>query len=341
LLTSLPEHRIMKSTMRGSPVWLRSHRRRSAFSLIELLVVIAIIAVLIGILLPAVQKVRESAQRTGCQNNLKQIGLALHNYHAANGAFPPAYIHVQGMAPGGGNKRFDRPPPFTFLKSYRPGWGWAALILPQIEQSPLYSRINVNLPIESPSMRDVITTPISIYTCPADRFTGRFWVQDHNNVDMIEASTISYTANMGGYFALVYVGPDDSNGVFYRNSRTRLTDISDGTSTTVAVAERAAWLTQAPWAGAITYGTLRTTPEAPVVTAVAEPAPFMVVARGGARALNDEFAEPYEFFSPHPRLLYCNFADGSVRPIDFQIDMYVFQALCTRGGGEPIGGDAP
>lgn len=320
----------------------RSMQRRAAFSLIELLVVIAIIGVLIGLLLPAVQKVRESANRTQCTSRLKQIGLALHNYHAAKGALPPAYIQVQGMPPaGGGSKRFDRPPPFTFLKSYRPGWGWAALILPYIEQGPLYSRINLNLPVESPSMRDIITTPVSTFRCPTDRFTGRFWVQDNNNANMLEASTISYTANMGGYEGRIYVGPDDSNGPFFRNSRIRLTDITDGTSTTVAVAERAAWLAQAPWAGAITFGTIRTTPEAPVVTAVAEPAPFMVVARAGDRPLNDEFAEPYEFFSPHAGLLLCAFADGSARTIDVRIEPSVFQALCTRNGGEPIGGDAP
>src|ERR1700719_1628568 len=99
-------------------------RPRSAFTLIELLVVIAIIAVLIGLLLPAVQKVREAASRIKCANNLKQLGLAMHNYHDAQGAFPPPYVNTGGSY---GNSGF----PFTH--------GWAPFILPYIEQQSLYN----------------------------------------------------------------------------------------------------------------------------------------------------------------------------------------------------------
>ena len=109
------------------------HKRRwslkRAFTLIELLVVIAIIAVLIGLLLPAIQKVREAANRIRCQNNLKQIGLALHNYHDANNRFPPGY--ASGVASNG--------------EDTGPGWGWAAQILPHMEQSPLANSIRYSL----------------------------------------------------------------------------------------------------------------------------------------------------------------------------------------------------
>src|SRR5436309_597185 len=99
---------------------------RSGFTLIELLVVIAIIAILIGLLLPAVQKVREAASRLKCKNNLKQIGLAMHNYHGVANRFPPGY--VSAVASDGSD--------------LGPGWGWAAHLLPYVEQDNLYKQID-------------------------------------------------------------------------------------------------------------------------------------------------------------------------------------------------------
>ena len=133
---------------------------RPGFTLIELLVVIAIIAILIGLLLPAVQKVREAAARTQCVNNLKQIGLAMHQYH-----------DTQGRVPGGLQRSHAPWPPGYQTPQgldHGPGWGWGSYLLPYLEQGNVYSQINFNVDVGDPSMAAVRTTVLKVFVCPSD-----------------------------------------------------------------------------------------------------------------------------------------------------------------------------
>jgi prepilin-type N-terminal cleavage/methylation domain-containing protein len=143
----------------------RSKPAIKGFTLIELLVVIAIIAVLIALLLPAVQAAREAARRSGCVNNLKQIGLALHNYEQANGVFPPGYV---GSILGTVLDACDQDPELGTRVDLGTGWAWGSMILPYLEQQPLYSSINFNLSVAYHQNDTCSLTALNVYLCPSD-----------------------------------------------------------------------------------------------------------------------------------------------------------------------------
>jgi prepilin-type N-terminal cleavage/methylation domain-containing protein/prepilin-type processing-associated H-X9-DG protein len=302
----------------------RPRPRRFGFTLIELLVVIGIIAVLIGLLLPAVQKVREAANRTSCQNNLHQVGVALHNYHDSQGSFPAGYLCPQPQAD----------PDYT-----SPGWGWAALLLPYIEQGNLVANVNFSSPtppIEDKSYLALRTTIIKLYTCPADRSTGVFTIYDKNSSALAQAATNSYAACHGVGIDLDEE-LDDFNGIFSRNSRVRFADVTDGTSSTIAIGERGAFFTQTPWVGAVSFGTTRNTPGAPVNNGnVVEDAPTQVLAHIDVETINDPRGDPEDFFSPHTGVATFLFADGSVHSLTTGVSLQILQALATRDGGEVV-----
>jgi hypothetical protein len=209
-------------------------------------------------------------------------------------------------------------------------------LLPYIEQNTLSTQIDFNLPVESPSQNAVRTRQLRLYACPSDPEAGVFTVYGElDGKPMVEAATNSYAACYG-WLGLVGSQPEAGNGVFYRNSRIRIADIVDGTSNTIAIGERCALLAQSPWAGAVTGGGVRTTPGAPVYRSVVQPAPVMPMARIGTKPLNDPNSEPYDFFSPHPRVVQFLLADGSVQGLTSSIDLTVLGRLATRAGLEPV-----
>ncbi len=315
---------------------------RKAFTLIELLVVIAIIAVLLGLMLPAVQKIRELAAQLHCQNNLYQMGRAMHTYHDVYKRFPPAYIHnagVTGVAGTPGGKRrtivdkgVQRPTVPT-----TPGWGWAALLLNFVEQDNLAAQIQFELNVASPIHDGARTTPVGLFTCPSDHGAGVYKVFNEHGFYVCLAATNSYATCYGGPHDGGPVLSEPGPGMFYCNSKIRISDVLDGTSNTIMVGERSALFAKAPWAGAINFGVIQTTPGAPVYATTMNPAPTMTSARVARRQINDPNSEDYDFFSPHGNVSNWLFADGSVHRLSNATDLLVLNALCTRAGGEVVG----
>ena len=292
---------------------------RMAFTLIELLAVIAIIAVVIGLLLPAVQKVREAANRTNCLNNLKQIGLALHHFHDSRGSFPAGYV--------------CQPRPDPLYTS--PGWGWAAQLLPYAEQDNLNAAMDCKNSVEASRNLEARTTMLKLFACPSDVGTGIFTVLDRSGNPVAEAVTNSYAACYGAG-GEISDAPDLGNGLFFRNSRLRFADIIDGASNTIAVGERAALFARTAWAGAVTGGTVRITSGAPTSSSAVEGAPVQTLAHTGSHTINAPDADPDDFFTPHAGACMFLFADGSVRPVQAKVDLGLLQALSTRAGGEIV-----
>lgn len=307
------------------------------FTLIELLVVIAIIAVLIALLLPAVQSARESARRISCFNNLKQIGIAFHNYSDQFGVFPPGYCSFWRSDGGDFGTADD---------DLGPGWAWGCMILPQLEQMPVYNSINFNLTLTFPQNRTAQLLRFNSFLCPSDNPKELVPVRDQTNSQTI------YTVASGNYVGMYGLGeigfaPGAGNGMFFRNSRVSFRDLRDGSSQTFAAGERSHNLSYVTWTGRAVGGWLFKTSsfEGGTDQFLADPEESFTMLLGpvglvdGLRTPNSPMAHVEDYWSYHPGGVNFLFGDGSVHMIKSSIAPNVYRALATRAGGEVVGSD--
>ncbi len=309
---------------------LRSSVRKSGFTLIELLVVIAIIAILIGLLLPAVQKVREAAARMSCSNNLKQIGVALHNYHSSYNTFPTG--------------------------SNTLGFTCTAQLLPFLEQNNLYNQINFTVSATDPSNAGPTGATIKILLCPSDAISALPAGQGGNNYFANYGTAIQFFQNSSianGVFAL-----HDTKGI-------SLLGISDGTSNTVAFSElkkgdfNNATYNPADWLNASSLGSPSTADQAYAIcqTITVTNLSYQLFSAGGEWLNDSNTGTAYTHVGP-PNSTNCAFlsnltfavnassfhtgginvllCDGSVRFVTNSIDLPTWRAVGTRAGGEVL-----
>ncbi|QDU18305.1 DUF1559 domain-containing protein [Urbifossiella limnaea] len=308
-------------------------RPRRGFTLIELLVVIAIIGVLIGMLLPAVQKVRESAARVKCKNNLKQIGLALHNYHDRTGSFPPGYTANAAAADGTG-----------------PGWGWAAFLLPDLEQENVYRLIDFAQPMTAARHDAVRQVTVSFLRCPSDPRQDPIPLSEFENPASL-TTPLGRSNYVACYGNTPYLGESPAvltthltvdgvlgRGMFYRNSRTRIADILDGLSNTFAVGEKNAQATMASWAGVVPGATWRSANDTANYGGIPSNLPAALVLGHACRQHPPSAAAGVaeDFSSPHVNGVNALFADGSVHAVRQSVSMSVYPFTATIADGKAL-----
>ena len=341
-------------------------RRRLGFTLIELLVVIAIIAILIALLLPAVQQAREAARRTQCKNNLKQLGLALHNYESSLNCFPPNLI------PGGTNYKYSAG-----------NWGVLAYLSPYLDQTPLYNLMNLNVPtyctsgsssiICDPNNQKAAGMIVPLFLCPSDKAQSL-----GGGYGVASLGPANYVACQGSGLKTTSAGarngsPYDADGIAFADSSVRIGHITDGTSNTAAMSEstlgdgaESAPGPNPPSSIDKVYGYLYTFQSSLDDAACAAPQYFNLDRRRGFLWFSGEMrnAAYNHYYTPNMKrwdcitnasamgytaigwkaarsmhvggvhLLLC---DGSARFISDNVDTNTWRGLATRANGEVLG----
>jgi prepilin-type N-terminal cleavage/methylation domain-containing protein/prepilin-type processing-associated H-X9-DG protein len=317
----------------------RSVDSRSAFTLVELLVVIAIIAILMSLLVPAVQKVRESAARTQCAHNMKQLGIAAHNYHSEKG-----YLPISG---GTG----------TNLTTTGANWSWLANILPYIEQKDLFVQANVasgHMNGSDPLVLQVMQTQIPTFLCPTDPFSNSGPRNNEFNISPTPVGQTNYQGCMGSNWGNDagqavpdqqgsafscdarwrnagptnnYDGLDAGDGLFFRTCywrKLKLDKIQDGTSNTFLAGEQLPiknWHCDWPFFN-----------HATATCGIA----MNATSTTGAEYDPTDWPDVFGFHSLHRGGMNMVFADGSVRFVDEAIDLATWRALATHSGQEVV-----
>lgn len=314
---------------------------RRGFTLIELLVVIAIIAILIALLLPAVQQAREAARRIQCRNNLKQLGIALHNYHDVHSTFPPGYTarNVTSTDP--------------VSAETGPGYAWSFAVLSQLEQSSLFEAVDTSRDaaavVNRAFVQDVV---LSAFLCPSDSAPNTFDVSDADG-NAFRLPRSSYPGILG--YASATMNPGQGSGIFFRNSRVRFRDITDGTSNTICVGERKArhqfnQIAQpvdafTTWYAAIP-GVMRPAGMSGMMSGMTEGPASMILGHVGQPAMMGMMAmhntpnrtnHIVHFSSQHVGGVQFLLSDGSVHFVSENIDFQTFRRLGERADGEVVG----
>jgi len=342
--------------------------RKHGFTLVELLVVIAIIGVLVGLLLPAVQAAREAARRMQCSNHLKQIGLAMHNYHSAYNQLPAGYYSF--LTRDGSGPPSMQIDPLTWDAG--PGWGWGAMILPFLEQAGVAEAIRYDRPVWDISNAAVIATKIPGFLCPsAAAGDDAFVVQNQTGAPLtiggrqIRLARSHYVVShgqescwdgcssdaAGDVFDNIYtatvrtvsIGGDVSkvaDGPFYRNSKIAFRDFLDGTAYTLLAGEHAPVIADKTWAGivpgAFTHPRMDTPENQPLSAAT-----LLFVHSGPSggelditgfpimHPINHPFKHVCQMFSQHPGGGNVLLGDGSVRFISESVNQLTFAEMSS------------